>query len=116
MINRTSFIGSHNRSKVKTWLYLAELADSGNKEGATINQIHSATGVPILTLRKAMDKWWSWQRLSKKVLATPLQDGSTCLYRITAFGRQYLEVVPNDFYNSCVAEIVSWQEERKAEF
>ena len=86
MFRLANFAGSHNKSKVKAWLYLAELAEKGNGY-ASINQIHHATGVPLFTLRKSMDKWWSWGRLNKKVLATPFLDGSICLYRITTFGR-----------------------------
>ena len=112
MFRLANFTGLHNKSKVKVWLYLAELAERGSGY-ASINQIHCATGVPLFTLRKSMDKWWSWGRLSKKVLPTSLPDGSTCLYRITAFGRQYLDyVVPVSFHNQCVEEIIEYQGKR----
>jgi hypothetical protein len=106
------FIGKRNRTKAKVWLWLEYLADNGYG-GATINQIHQATGVSLLTLRRSMDKWWSWGRIHKKLLRYPLSDGSTCIYSISATGRKYLnEVVPVHFYNDCVDEIQKWQEER----
>ena len=115
MFRIANFNGLHNKSKVKVWLYLAELAERGSGY-VTINQIHHNTGVSLFTLRKSMDKWWSWGRLSKKIQNTPLPDRSTCQYRITAFGKQYLDdVVPISFYNQCVEEIVGHQAEKKAE-
>jgi len=115
MYRFANFTGSHNKSKVKVWLYLAEMSERSSGY-FTINQIHNATGVPIFTLRKSLPIWWSWGRLSKKVMPTPLPDGSTCQYRITAFGRKYLDdIVPVFFYNECVEEILEYQAEKKAE-
>jgi hypothetical protein len=87
------------------WLWLEYLAENGHG-GATINQTHQATDVSSLTLRRSMDKWWSWGRIYKKLLSHPTRDSSTCIYSISATGRKYLkEVVPVHFYNECAEEI-----------
>lgn len=105
-----NFNGRSNRSKVKTWWYLAYLEAHG-VQGASINRLHNATGVPLATLRVRLDIWWSWGRVSKKLLKEPLPDGSTVIYRITAFGKKYLDIVPEDVLAECIEEIEQHQEE-----
>lgn len=114
MFRIASFNGRANRSKIKAWAYLASVKAKG-QSGASINQIHESTGVPLGTLRQHMDKWWSWGRISKRLLPKRLWDGSTCLYSITPFGLEYLEkVVPDDVWQDCLDEIKEWQEQRRA--
>lgn len=109
-----NFNGRHNRSKVKVWLYLASLEDRGIKQGVTINKIWKDTGVPISTLRTRIDVWWSWGRIKKHLLPSHLGDGSYVLYRISTFGRQYLNyVVPPDVIEECIEEIKQHQEEQR---
>ena len=111
-VGRANFSGRHNRSKTKVWMYLAAV-QAKSRKGASNNEIHEATGVPIRTLRRHMDKWWSWGRIHKIKLAKPLLDGSTCMYSIGASGKRYINcTVPEDVYEECKAEIQSWQEER----
>ncbi len=114
LLGMAKFGGKSNRSKVKTWMYLAAVRVNGQK-GATKNEISANTGVPLLTLRRHMDKWWSWGRIHKIKLAKPQLDGSTCLYSIAASGLRYLNcTVPEAFYEECKAEIQAWQAERRA--
>ena len=106
-----NFNGKHNRSKVKVWMYLSSIKNTG-KKGATLNEIHEKTGVPIFTLRKSMSKWWSWQRVHKIKLVKPLIDGSKDIYSLSATGQRYLNgVVPDGFFEECKQEILDWQAE-----
>ena len=114
LFRRAGFGGSFNRSKVKVWLYLAAVKANG-RQGATINQIHEDTGVPLLTLRRHMDKWWSWGRIHKRIFPKQLSDGCTCMYSIAPSGTEYINrVVPDAFIEECVSEIKAWQDERRA--
>ena len=107
-----NFSGSHNKSKVKCWLFL-QYIDRTWTRGATIKEINFFTGIPIRTLDSSLNKWWSWQRIHKHLLKEPAPDGSNHLWSITAFGIKYLDAVPIDFHNECILEINEHQAARR---